>query len=186
MSTTVFDQNFLIGSATGDGYVVRVWAEQEGGAVSWYAQATTQYYAGYVVEIDPDTGQRYRADAGTAASYIKLKVNSTVSNEVQAANGTSRGAHGSWNRGDYREAHETQDATDVIAVTPPYDRYDVSLICRGIYAGTVQVQEAVPLFAYVNVSGAVKTVRAAYANVGGAVKPCTVYTNVGGTIRKIG
>ena len=70
MSTTVFDQNFLIGSATGDGYVVRVWAEQEDGAVFWYAQATTQYYDGYIDHYDPDTHQAYRADAGTAASYI--------------------------------------------------------------------------------------------------------------------
>ncbi|MBQ7737036.1 MAG: hypothetical protein IJT62_04300 [Oscillospiraceae bacterium] len=186
MSTTVFDQNFLIGSATGDGYVVRVWAEQEDGAVFWYAQATTQYYDGYIDHYDPDTHQAYRADAGTAASYIKLEVNSTVSNEVKAANGTSRGAYGSWNRGDYRTAHETQDATNVIAVTPPYDRYDVSLIYRGIQTGTEQVQEAVPLLAYVNVSGTVKDVRAVYANISGVVKECVVYTNVNGTIKKIG
>ena len=186
MAATVFDRDITLGSSSGNGCVIRVWAEQEGGTVSWYAHCITQYYARSVDHVDPETHQAYRVDTGCLAAYITLRVGGQTSDKVQAMAGTTWGNYGSWTGGDVRTAHETQPTTDAIAVAAPFDRYDVYLDCEGPFSGTKQVQEAVPLLAFVNVSGAVKDVRAVYAGVSGTVKPCAVWTSVGGTIRKIG
>ena len=186
MATTVFDQNVTVtsgGSTRYNGFVIHIWAEQEGSTVSWYAQSITQYYAKTrVQDID---GYHY-GDLGTAASYFVLKIGNQISNKVKAASGTNFGDNyttiSSW----VRTAHETQPVTSPVTVSAPADRWDVSFDYEGGVSGTKIVQEGKGILAYFNIDDEIVPAAAIYVNVDGVIRQPAVWTNVDGAIVSLG
>jgi len=188
MPTIVFDESISVtsGGTRYNGFVIRVWAEQDGSTLSWYAQSVTQYYARTDSVPDHSTGQHRYYDLGCAASYITLLVGDQSSNEVKAADGCSFGGNASYRLPYVRTANETQPATNAITTSTPANRYDVVIDYRGALGGSVRVQEGLKTAAFFNDNGTIRQCHTAYINVNGTIKQCTVFINVGGAIKQVG
>ena len=184
MATTVFDQDITINHG-GNGAVVRVWAEQEGSTVTWYAKSKTALYA-RTSAWDPQYGQNYYFALGTQAMYVKLRVGTLESNKVMAEPSCKYGDYFTYSGGYQYSISYDGAATDGIEVSAPYERYEVELIYTGANSGTVTVQEGGAVSAFVNADGQIVPAAAIYVNVDGAILQPVVWTNVDGAIVSLG
>lgn len=185
--TIVFDQDVTVvnGGESHDGFKVRIWAEQEGGTVSWYAQGIEQYYArtrSYYVNMQ----QYYYFDLGCIAVKLRLRVGSQISDEITVNYGASYGDNGSWSGAWTRTTHTETEIAGPILVSAPAERYDVSISYTGGLQGERTVQEGGGVSALLNVDGAIVPVAAVYANVDGSIVQPTVWGRVGDQIVSFG
>lgn len=187
MPTIVFDESISItsGGTSYNGFVIHVWAEQDGNTLSWYAQSVTQYFARTRTYYGKYDTYLY-FDLGCAASYITLHVGDQTSNEVMASPGTKykdyQNTSGPWTR----TAHDQEPVTNAITTSPPANRYDVVIDYRGALDGSVSVQEGLKTAAFFNDNGTIRQCHTAYINVNGTIKQCTVFINVDGAIKQVG
>lgn len=189
MPTIVFDESISVtsGGTAYDGFVIHVWAEQDGNTLSWYAQSITQYFARTRQYYPNYNGGTYRYfDLGCAASYFTLRIGNQSSGEVLASPGTSYGDNGSWNGSWTRTAKTKEPTTTAILTTAPANRYDVYINYRGALGGSVRVQEGLKTSVFTDVDGSIKRCHTVYSKVNNAIKTCSVYTKVNGVIKRIG